>query len=121
MLLAWSAWGGECIQVRELRTGTVEVVAFDIRGERLDNVEAELLDARTLKKVDSSGDGHFQRVVYGEYRVRAWVRGFYPVEVPRRLEQPTLAVRTQLTVGEVCREFSSLIGTVVSTKHEGSG
>ena len=116
VLLACSACDAECIQVQQLRTGSVEVTAFDIRGVILESVEADLLDARTLKKLYSAQHGHFNQVQYGDYRVRVWARGFYSVEVPVRLDQPNLAVRAQLAVGVECRVFSSLIGTVASSK-----
>ena len=49
------------------------------------------------------------------------VSGFYSVEVPVRLGQPTLNVRAQLNVGQECGPApASIIGTVLSADPTGT-
>lgn len=102
----------ECVQVPELRYGTVEVAAFDIHGENLRSVQAELIDINTQKQLRSAQDGRIERIPYGQYRFRVWVQGFYSVDQELRVYQPKLGFRVQLSVGQECKVYSSLIGTV---------
>jgi hypothetical protein len=115
LLLVGSVCSGGCIFI-QTQKGTVEAAGFDVLGAPIQMVNADLLEAKTMRKLASGKKGRFDAVLYGEYTVRMAAPGFYAVDVPIRLDQATLNVRVQLTVGEECRTFSTIAGRATGAK-----
>ena len=116
VFLICQACRAECIQVKELQSGTIRVTAFDLHGGDIQSIQAELSDHDNPETHYTSLEGRFERILYGAYQLRIRSAGFYEVEVPIRLDQPVLHVRVQLPVGREYREFSSVVGTVSGEK-----
>lgn len=106
----------ECVQVSEVQYAGAEITAFDIRGDNLSPLEAELIDINTGKKMLEADRGRFDRIPYGLYRLRVRAQGFYTVERDVSVYQPKVAFRVQLSLSEECRVYASLIGTSLRSK-----
>jgi hypothetical protein len=119
LLLVGSVCSGDCIFI-QTQKGTIEVTGFDVLGAPIQMVNADLLEANTTRKLASAQKGRFDGVVFGEYTVRVSGPGFYAADVPIRLDQATLNVRTQLAVGEECRTFASIAGKATGGRVAGS-
>jgi hypothetical protein len=115
LLLMGSICSGDCIFI-QTRKGTIEAAGFDVLGAPIQMANADLLEAKTMRKLASAKKGRFDGVLYGEYTVRMAAPGFYAVDVPVRLDQATLNVRAQLAVGEECRTFSTIAGRATGAK-----
>src|SRR5512133_1441312 len=97
LLFVGSVCSGDCIFI-QTQKGTVEATGFDVLGTPIQMVNADLLEAKTMRKMASAKNGRFDGVLYAEYAVRIAAPGFYAVDVPVRLGQATLGVRAQLSV-----------------------
>ncbi len=115
LLLVCTVCSGDCIFI-QTQKGTIEAIGFDVLGAQIQMLNADLLDAKTMRKIASAKNGRFDGVLYGEYSVRVFAPGFYSVDVPVRLDQGTLNVRAQLSVGEECRTFSTIAGRATGAK-----
>src|SRR5882757_6491143 len=99
LLLAGGFCSGDCIFV-QTQKGSIEIAGFDILGGLIQNVNADLLEAQSMRKLASAKKGLFDEVLYGDYTIRLAAPGFYSVDVPVRLDQAALHVRAQFNVGE---------------------
>jgi len=115
LLLIGSVCSGDCISI-QTQKGTIEAAGFDVLGAPIQMVNADLLEAKTMRKLASAKKGRFDGVLYGEYTVRLAAPGFYAVDVAVRLDQATLNVRAQLAPGEECRTFSTIAGRATGAK-----
>lgn len=115
LLLVGSICSGDCIFI-QTQKGTIEAAGFDVLGTPIQMVNADLLEATSMRKMASAKNGRFDGVLYGEYTVRIAAPGFYAVDVPVRLGQGALKVRAQLAIGEECRTFSTVAGRVTGAK-----
>jgi hypothetical protein len=106
---------GDCVFI-QTQKGTIEVAGFDVFGAPIQLVNADLLEPITMRKVATAKAGRFAEILYGGYIVRITAPGFYSAEIPVRLNQANLNVRAQLSVGEECRTFSTIMGKVSGAK-----
>lgn len=111
LLLAGLCWA-ECIEVKEIKYGTIELIAFDATDAIIAPVNVELLETGTRKVLQKTSRGKFERVRYGAYTIRVWAPGFRSSTVPIHLDQSELSVRAQLAVGMECGGYSSASGSV---------
>ena len=118
LLMLGSVCSGDCIFI-QTQKGTIEAAGFDVLGAAIQMVNADLLEAKTMRKLASAKQGRFDGVLYGEYTVHMAAPGFYAVDVPVHLDQATLKVRAQLAVGEPCRTFSTIAGKATGAKVAG--
>ena len=115
LLLMGSICSGDCIFI-QTQKGTIEAEGFDVIGAPIKMVNADLLEAKTMRKLASAKNGRFDGVLYGDYTVRMAAPGFYTLDVPVRLDQATLNVWAQLAVGEECRTYSTIAGRATGAK-----
>jgi hypothetical protein len=119
LLLAYALLvNAECVQVGEIKYGTIEVIASDSRGLRIDSVSADLIESGSRKSVKSAFRDGVARVPYGEYLLRVQAPGFYTSEFKVRVLQSEMVVRAQLALGAECRGYSSIGGSIKSKSGE---
>lgn len=85
---------GDCTFV-ETRYSDVEIIATDLEGRPLSNVQVEFYSPESdtlLQKADSAK----ARVLYGAYRLRIYVGGFHAAWRDVNINQQTLLVRADL-------------------------
>ncbi|QOY87510.1 hypothetical protein [Paludibaculum fermentans] len=90
---------GECTFV-ETRLSDVEIIATDLLGNRLSNVQVEFYapdSGAPLQKVNSAN----VRVLYGEYRVRVSSGGYRSAWREVNIDQQALLVRVDLEVSSL--------------------
>lgn len=89
---------GECSHV-EIRSGKVEVVATNLAGERLSEVEVEVftLDRVLPVRADSAG----MNVKYGEYLLRVKALGYASAWRRVNVYQPVARIQVELVLGHL--------------------
>lgn len=107
---------GDCILPEE-RYGTVEIVATDMTGQPLTDLEVKAFDLlKTGSDIEKSTAGsHTIRLRYGAYRLQAHVKGFASGWRYIEVSQPEQFVRFELELGvlDTCpRPPASIGGTV---------
>src|SRR5947199_348677 len=72
ILTAALVCSGECVQVGPQQYGRIEVLAFDILGERIPNPAIDLIEVGSRKSITSKfHDGAMSsQIPYGQYTVR---------------------------------------------------
>ena len=119
LLLAYAfLTNAECVQVGEIKYGTIEVIASDSRGHRIDSVSADLIEAGPTRSFKSAFRDGVARVPYGEYLLRVQASGFYTSEFKVRVLQSEMVVRAQIALGAECRGYSSIGGSIKSKSGE---
>jgi len=110
---------GECIERPETRQSKLEVIATDLTGAQIPDVEVELTplsNGGSIVKTNWRG----ARVLYGEYQLRVYARGFAHARRGIRIYQPETVVRIELQVGSIgCPPPPAEIGGLV--KHDNRG
>ena len=96
-----SALFGECMSAPESREGRLEVIATDLFGERLQEVEVELFDSGNCSTLRGRRIETLTRLRYGHYRLRVWATGFGSVLRDVVIFQPEVVLRVDLTVGSI--------------------
>jgi len=91
---------GECVQGPETRKSRLQVLATDLTGAPISDVEVELMPisgvADTIKT-----NGKETQVLYGNYQLRAYAKGFAHARRELRIQQPEMIVRVELQVGSI--------------------
>ena len=95
LALMFSILSADCVVSTETRLGKLDVVVVDLTGARLEGVEAELHapDGHVVTKLD--------HVVYGDYELRVWTKGYQEARRDIRIYQPVTAVRVQVELGSI--------------------
>jgi hypothetical protein len=91
---------GECIQGPETRQGRVEVVATDLTGALISDIDVELTPGRDGAGTIKAKSGGM-RVLYGDYRLRVYANGFGYARRDVRVYQPETVVRIELPLGYI--------------------
>ena len=91
---------GECVQGPETRKSRLQVFATDLTGAPISDLEIE------LTPVGGSGgaiktNGKETQVLYGNYQLRAYARGFAYARRELRIQQPEMLVRVELPLGSI--------------------
>src|SRR5215469_8978041 len=91
---------GECVQGPETRKSRLQVFATDLTGAPISDVEIE------LTPVGGGGDtiktnGKETQVLYGNYQLRAYAKGFAYARRELRIQQPEMLVRVELPIGSI--------------------
>jgi len=112
MSAAWLC-RGECVQVGAPQFGRLEVSAFSGIGERLPNLDIDLIEVGSHKSLKSRLNGAVAtKIPYGTYLVRVSAPGFRTSEREIHLDQPELLVRMPLSVSGECIGFAQIHGTI---------
>src|SRR5687768_18570891 len=85
---------GECVQGPETRQSRLEVSATDLTGAPISEVEVELTPIGGGSTIKTNS--RRARVLYGEYQLRAYARGFASARREIRINQAETVVRIEL-------------------------
>jgi hypothetical protein len=91
---------GECMQVPETRESRLQVLATDLTGAPISDVEIELTPIGGVGTTTKTSTKE-SSVLYGDYQLRAYARGFAYARRELRIQQPEMLVRIELPVGSV--------------------
>ena len=93
----------------ETRKSRLEVFATDLTGARISDVEIELTPIGGGETIKTSA--RESRVLYGDYQLRAYARGFAYARRDLRIQQPEMLVRIESPVGSIgCPDPPAEIG-----------
>jgi hypothetical protein len=90
---------GECVNVPETRYCRLEVIATDLTGAPIPEVEIEVTPIGGGRTIKSKGKG--TKVLYGDWELRVYAKGFAGRRREVRLYQPEAVVRVDLMVGSI--------------------
>jgi len=103
LLLIFSAavlLSGECIQGPETRKSRRQVFAIDLTAAPISDVEIELTPlgggGESIKTTAKES-----LVLYGDYQLRAYAKGFAYARRELRIQQPEMLVRIELPLGSI--------------------
>ncbi|MGJ5820788.1 hypothetical protein [Paludibaculum fermentans] len=85
---------GECVYI-ETRYSDVEIIATDLEGVRLSNVEVEFYEPES-GALRQKSNSVVTRVLYGKYHLRIYSGGFHSAWREVNIDQQTLRVRVDL-------------------------
>lgn len=88
----------ECVSVPEIRHGNLVVIATDLTGQQLNNVEADLFQGESrIAEIRTSGT----KVRYGDYRLRVRAPGFRFGWRELSIAQPETTVRIDHSIATI--------------------
>jgi len=102
LLLIFSAavlLSGECIQGPETRKSRLQVFAIDLTAAPISDVEIELTPLGGGKSIKTTAKE--SRVLYGDYQLRAYAKGFAYARREIRIQQPEMLVRIEMPLGSI--------------------
>ena len=100
----------ECLPGPETREAVLDVVATDLTGERIYDIEVELFDV-TGRVAEITAKSTRVRARYGDYRLRVYSPGFHSAWRDIRIYQPEKVVQIELRHGAIgCPDPPAEIG-----------
>lgn len=102
----------ECINIRPVEFGRLNILAYDGAGGRVPVQRAELRSISTNELLHSTSSGDLPSVTEGDYRLRVHVNGFAATESIVHVAPGTTQTRVQMRLGIECGSRVTLRGKV---------